>query len=103
MTSPNSATVITSAVSATFLTLRTWLILLMATGITYWLGESGTAGKAGTMAVFSMLALAFIKGRLVIYDFMEIRHAPTMWKIFLVGWLGFVLGMIMLAYWIGLR
>jgi hypothetical protein len=34
---------------------------------------------------------------------MELRHAPAMWKIFLVGWLGFVLGMIMLAYWIGLR
>jgi hypothetical protein len=95
MPSSNTATV--------FITLRTWLILLVATAITYGLGESGMAGKTGTMAVFAMLGLAFIKGRLVIYDFMEIRHAPTMWKILLVGWLGFVLGMIMLAYWIGLR
>ena len=103
MTPSNSAPTFMTAMATAFATIRTWAILLTATGITYWLGESGTAGKAGTMAVFSMLALAFIKGRLVIYDFMEIRHAPTMWKIFLVGWLGFVLGMIMLAYWIGLR
>ena len=100
MIPPHSAT---AAVTTTIATTRTWLILLVATAITYWLGESGTAEKAGTMAVFAMLGLAFVKGRLVIYDFMELRHAPTMWKIFLVGWLGFVLGMIVLAYWIGLR
>ena len=86
-----------------FSSTRTWIILLIATAVTYWLGESGTAGKTGTIAVFAMLGLAFVKGRLVIYDFMELRHAPMMWKIFLVGWLSFVLGMIMLAYWIGLR
>lgn len=82
---------------------RTWVILLIATAITYWLGESGTAGSAGTTAVFVMLGLALIKGWLVIYDFMELRHAPMLWKSLLVGWLGFVLGMIVLAYWMGLR
>lgn len=82
---------------------RAWIILLVATAITYWLGESGTAGSAGSTAVFAMLGLALIKGRLVIYDFMELRHAPLMWKILLLGWLGFVLGMIVLAYWMGIK
>jgi hypothetical protein len=82
---------------------RTWIILLIATAITWWLGESGTAGSAGSNAVFLMLGLALIKGRLVIYDFMELRHAPTLWKILLLGWLSFVLGMVVLAYWIGMK
>jgi hypothetical protein len=34
---------------------------------------------------------------------MELRHAPLMWKILLLGWLGFVLGMIVLAYWMGIK
>lgn len=82
---------------------RSWVILIVATGITYWLGESGTAGKAGTIAVFIMLGLALLKGWLVIYDFMELRHAPGLWKALLVGWLIFVLSMIVLAYWMGLH
>ena len=82
---------------------RAWFILLVATGITWWLGESGTAASAGGRAVAVMLALAFIKGLLVIYDFMELRHAPRLWKVFLVSWLSFVLAMIALAYWMGLR
>ena len=82
---------------------RVWLVLLTATAITYWLGESGTTDSAGSRAVFAMFALAFIKGHLVIYDFMELRHAPTKWKAALMGWLSFVLGMILLAYWLGLR
>lgn len=81
----------------------TWVVLLVATAITYWLGESGTAGEIGSLAVYTMFGLAFIKGRLVVYDFMELRHAPMLWKLLLLGWLGFVLGMILLAYWIGIK
>ena len=82
---------------------RTWLVLLIATGITWWLGESGTAANASALAVSIMLGLAFIKGVLIILDFMELRHAPTLWKLLILGWLTFVLGMIALAYWTGLH
>lgn len=82
---------------------RVWLVLLLATAITYWLGESGATSQAGSTAVFAMFGLALLKGHLVIYDFMELRHAPAKWKAALMSWLTFVLGMILLAYWIGLR
>lgn len=82
---------------------RIWLALLLATGVTYWLGESGLSGSAGMAPVLLMFGMAFIKGFLVIYDFMELRHAPRMWRVLLVGWLIFVTSMIVLAYWIGLR
>lgn len=82
---------------------RIWLALPLATGVTYWLGESGLSGSAGMVPVLLMFAMAAAKGLWVIYDFMELRHAPRMWRVLLVGWLIFVTSMIVLAYWIGLR
>ena len=82
---------------------RIWAILLVATAITYWLGESGLSGRAGMAPVLVMFGLAFVKGFLVIYDFMGLRHAPKLWLRLLVGWLIFVTSMIVLAYYIGTR
>lgn len=79
---------------------RAWLILLIATGITWYLGE---VGAAGTGAIIAMLAIAFIKGRLVILDFMELRGAPLMWRLLLEGWLILVGSLILLAYWMSLK
>jgi hypothetical protein len=53
--------------------------------------------------VLVMFGLAFVKGFLVIYEFMALRHAPPMWLRILVGWLIIVTSMIVLAYYIGLR
>lgn len=82
---------------------RVWIGLLLATGATYWLGESGMSGQAGIQAVFIMLGLAFLKGFWIVADFMELWHAPRKWLYAVLGWLLFVLGMIVLAYWLGLR
>ena len=79
---------------------RAWLVLLIATGITWWLGD---VGAAGTAAIIAMLAVAFVKGRLVILDFMELRGAPLMWRRLFEGWLSLVSGLILLAYWISLK
>ncbi len=79
---------------------RAWLILLIATGITWYLGE---VGAAGTLAIVAMLAIAFVKGRLVILDFMELRDAPLMWRLLLEGWLILVSSLILLAYWMSLK
>ena len=79
---------------------RAWLVLLVATGATWWLGE---VGAAGTGAILAMLAIVFIKGRLVILDFMELRGAPLMWRLLLEGWLIVVGGLVLLAYWISLK
>ena len=79
---------------------RAWLILLIATGITWYLGE---VGAAGTLAIVAMLLIAFVKGRLVILDFMELRDAPRLWRVLLEGWLILVSSLILLAYWISLK
>lgn len=82
---------------------RIWIALLAATGVTFWLGESGGSAGAGMAAVLLMFAMAALKGLWVIYDFMELRHAPALWRRLLVGWLGLVISLIVLAYWVGLH
>lgn len=79
---------------------RAWLILMLATALTWYLGE---VGAAGTTAIVAMLLIAFIKGRLVILDFMELRTAPRLWRILLEGWLILVASLILLAYWISIK
>lgn len=79
---------------------RAWLVLMLATAVTWYLGE---VGAAGTSAIVAMLVIAFVKGRLVILDFMELRSAPLMWRLLLEGWLVLVASLILLAYWMSLK
>jgi caa(3)-type oxidase subunit IV len=79
---------------------RAWVVLIVATAITWYLGE---VGAAGTLSIVAMLGIAFVKGRLVILDFMELRNAPVLWRALLEGWLILVSSLILLAYWISLK
>ncbi|MGQ0709900.1 MAG: cytochrome C oxidase subunit IV family protein [Rhodoferax sp.] len=82
---------------------RIWLFLLVATAATFALGESGWAARTGLGAVLLVFALAFAKAYWVVYDFMELRHAPPLWQRLLIGWLVLVVGGIVLAYAVGAR
>ena len=80
--------------------LRAWLMLVVATSAAFGLRTEGFAGIApGVVTV----ALAYFKGRLVILEFMEIRHAPKLWRGILEGWLLIVSAAILLVYGIGPR
>lgn len=76
-----------------------WGMLLLGTGLTWWLGESGHAGRA-TMMV--MLAIAGIKGFLVIREFMALRGVRLLWQCVVIGWLVVVLAANVAAYWKGI-
>jgi hypothetical protein len=78
-----------------------WGLLLLATTVTWWLGESGQVGVGGMSPVLVIFFLSFAKGWWVINDFMALRHAPALWRRVVVGWLGIVTCLILLAYWIG--
>lgn len=82
---------------------QVWLVLLAITATTYWIGESGLSGHGSMGPVLAMFVLAFAKGWLVCLDFLELRHAPTLWRWLVVGWLMLVLALVLLAYWISLR
>ena len=77
-----------------------WLFLIAATILAWAIGERGMGGPAIVALLF---VLAFVKGSLVILDFMAVRHAPHLWRWVTLGWLGAVCALIGLAYWKGLN
>ena len=50
-----------------------WLILMVATGVGWWLGQT-PQGMA--LATTGVIIVAFIKVWIVGFQFMELRHAP---------------------------
>jgi hypothetical protein len=68
-----------------------WATLLCATALTWWLGESGAAARAGLATAGVVLGLSALKGTLIVLDYMELRHAPALWRRLLLGWLAAVL------------
>ncbi|MGL5632800.1 MAG: cytochrome C oxidase subunit IV family protein, partial [Azovibrio sp.] len=81
-------------------TLLTWLFMVGATGVAWWVADRGLGGVEVVSLLFG---LAFIKGAMVILDYMAIRHAPLLWRFVTLGWLTLVCLLIGVAYWKGLH
>jgi cytochrome c oxidase subunit IV len=81
-----------------------WVILILATLTTFAIGEIGVQiGIAGPLAMAALLVISFIKGRLVVLDFMGLRSVKFFWRGLLLGWLLLVSALIAIAYWIALK
>ncbi|AOW14318.1 hypothetical protein LPB72_03835 [Hydrogenophaga crassostreae] len=78
------------------------LALAAATACTWWLGEGGHEAISPAV-VGSVLALAGLKGYLIANEFMELRHAPAVWRRLVLGWLVLVIGSIGLVSWLASR
>ena len=51
--------------------------------------------------MLALLASVFVKGHFVIADFMGLRGVALRWRLLVHGWLVLFIGLIFLAYWIG--
>ncbi|QTD45793.1 cytochrome C oxidase subunit IV family protein [Ottowia testudinis] len=80
-----------------------WLLLLAATALTWGLSSSGWVARAGLGGMAVVFALAWLKGLGVILEFMELRHAPPLWRRALIGGLTLISALILLAYALALR
>ncbi|MCO5103564.1 MAG: cytochrome C oxidase subunit IV family protein [Burkholderiaceae bacterium] len=78
---------------------RTWGLLVLLTGLTFALGESGSLGQSAVSPVLLVLGCSGLKALLVILEYLEMRQAPALWRWLLLGWLILVLSLIVLAYW----
>lgn len=76
-----------------------WWLLVMLTLLTWW---AGYAGFHGRWLVMALLASVFIKGHFVIADFMGLREVALRWRLLVHGWLVLVLGLILVAYGMGM-
>lgn len=81
-----------------------WLLLVLATVLTWWLGESGAAVRSELLSAAIVLGLAAFKGALIALDYMELRHAPRLWRRLVLGWLVLVMALLLGASaWHALR
>ena len=82
-----------------------WLLLMLATGLSWWLGldQGVAADQQGDYRYISssLIIIAFIKVRIVIRYFMEVRQAPLALKLVCDAWVVLVCGTIIYLYWFG--
>ena len=64
-------------------------------------GEGGRGSQAGGWFLAGLGVLTVVKGVLVIQVFLEMRHAPPLWRWLLLGWLALVMALVALAYLLG--
>jgi len=78
-----------------------WIVLMTLTVTTWLLGTHQSLLFSTLPAEGSaILLLAFVKVHMVIYNFMEVRHAPLALKICLNLWVGIVL-LLLIGMYIG--
>ena len=71
-----------------------WAILIAATLASWWLAEDPGTHRLGRMAAGIVLALSAVKGLVIALDFMELGHAPKLWRRALLAWLSTILTVI---------
>ncbi|MBL8446028.1 MAG: cytochrome C oxidase subunit IV family protein [Zoogloeaceae bacterium] len=80
-----------------------WGLLLAATFATWMIGDFDQGAARMPLAAMAAVAvITFVKGRVVVLDFMGLRRVSLFWRGLLLGWLIFVLGLVALAYGLGL-
>lgn len=77
-----------------------WLVLSALTIASWWLRVIHDHGalSASTAATVGVLAVALIKGRLIIREFMEVRSAPAWLGWATDGWLSVLWATILVMY-----
>ena len=79
----------------------TWLLLVTATLISWWLVER--RGIGAHIATTAALLIAGFKARMVLQHFMELRTAPPIWRAVFDAWVVVFISAIMAGYWIAAR
>jgi cytochrome c oxidase subunit IV len=77
-----------------------WLVLVLATMLSWLLGgeppRDGPGRQTGLTA--AVLVIAFMKVRLIVLHFMEVRDAPRALRLILEAWIVLVLGLLLGLY-----
>ncbi len=77
-----------------------WLLLVAATGLSWWMGSDVDATQADfRLVATALIAVAFIKVRFVLRYFMEVRTAALPLKLLADAWVVIVCGAVLTLYW----
>lgn len=77
-----------------------WIIMIAATSASFLSSNEIRIGPAP--ATMLVMALAYLKSRLLMMHFMELSTAPLAWRVFFEAWLVGVVAAILLFYRHGL-
>jgi hypothetical protein len=78
-----------------------WVMLSAITILSWWLGRTAHAGGhvvANTPVTIGVLAIALVKARLIMRQFMEVRTAPRWLLISTDAWLVIFFGAVLAIY-----
>ena len=75
-----------------------WLMLVTATGISWWLGTDHSGARDASQATISIIVLSMMKVRFVILYFMEVRTAPIALRLSCEAWVAVVCGALLGLY-----
>ncbi len=82
-----------------------WFFLMLATCLSWWLGQdhSLSSDMSSDYRIVSsgLIVIAFIKVRIIIRYFMEVRQAPLALKLICDAWVVLVCGTIIYLYCLG--
>jgi hypothetical protein len=79
-----------------------WMLLILATGLSWWLGHGPEAADSRPYAATGLVIIAAIKIRLVVRCFMEVHNAPLVLQRVMDAWLLAMCAGILGTYWFGI-
>jgi hypothetical protein len=79
-----------------------WLLLMLATLLSWQLGHGPAPGAQRGGASVAMLIIALVKARFVFLDFMELRGSPWPLRLAFEAWAVLVCVALIALYWSGL-
>ncbi len=77
-----------------------WLALVAVTLISSWIGSSHGHGefRANPLITYGVILFAAIKIRVIVREFMEVRHAPRLLQRLMDGWTVFLVVALLAIY-----
>ena len=77
-----------------------WLALVAVTLVSWWLGSRHGPGDVTSNApiTYGVILIAGIKLRVIVREFMEVRHAPEVLRRLTDGWTLFVIAALLAIY-----
>ena len=80
-----------------------WLILAAVTLVSWWIGAGHGSGplRADAAVTTGVLLIAALKIRIIMREFMEVRHAPAWLRRLTDAWIGVVLTSLLGIYFLG--
>ena len=84
--------------------LAIWLALSAITVVSWWIGSphGHDAFKLNAAITYAVIVIATIKARVIIAEFMEVRHAPVLLRRLTDGWLLFIAVALLGTYSVGM-